>query len=60
MRRIGIMVCLVVLAGCTSNAEIAAKRCAGTSGGTYDQCVAREQAKLATAQQLPTGGGGGY
>jgi hypothetical protein len=59
MRRIA-FICLVALAGCASNAELAAKRCAGTAGAAYDHCVAREQARLAAAQQVPTGGGGGY
>jgi hypothetical protein len=58
MRRAALVACLLALAGCASNAEIAAKRCAGTTGDAYDQCVAREQAKLAAAQEPPQGRGG--
>jgi hypothetical protein len=60
MRRSAFVLCVLALAGCASNAEIVAKRCAGQQGSAYDQCVDREQAKLAAAQQLPTGGGSGY
>ena len=57
MRPIAVIVCLLALAGCASNAEIAAKRCAGAQGTGYDQCVAREQARLA-AQEAPASRGG--
>ena len=60
MRRSAVVLCLLALAGCATNAEVAAKRCAGQQSDAYTQCVEREQAKLAAAQQLPTGGGSGY
>lgn len=53
----------LALAGCATNQEVAAKRCSGVAGqsAAYDQCVARELANLAKAQELrPTTGGGGY
>ena len=59
----------LALAGCASNQELAAKRCAGVAGqrDAYDQCVARESANLARAQEWHSGssdgaggGGGGY
>jgi hypothetical protein len=55
--------CVLALAGCTSNQEVAAKRCSSVAGqaGAYDQCVARELTTLAATQQPPTNtGGGGY
>ena len=59
MRRSAVVLCLLALAGCATNAEIAAKRCAGQQGDAYTHCVAREQAKLAAAQQpLPSSQGG--
>ena len=55
MRRHAVLgLCLLALAGCASNAELAAKRCGDVQGGAYEQCIAREQARL--AQQQPTGG----
>jgi hypothetical protein len=60
MRRSAVVLCVLALAGCASNAEVAAQRCAGQSGDAYSQCVNREQAKLAAARQPPASNQGGY
>ena len=48
-----------LLAGCVNNQEVAEKNCNGTTGAAHDQCVAKELDRLAKAQQVPSGGGGG-
>lgn len=60
LARVTILVVAVALAGCATNAETAAKRCAGQPNSAYDQCIAREQARLAAAQQPPASNQGGY
>jgi len=55
-----VVLCLLALAGCATNARSRPSGCAGQQGDAYTHCVEREQAKLAAAQQLPTGGGSGY
>ncbi len=55
---------VLALAGCATNQAVAAKRCTGVAGqaAAYDQCVARELARLAEAQgpPPPSKDSGGY
>ncbi len=51
----------LVLSGCASNEEVAARRCSAVADRTHEQCVADELAKLARLQEPPRSkDGGGY